>query len=232
MFSTEQREKLLKFLPNSGPPSDRFLSTIEEKLTFFRANSEHDTAAPIPTPACRKSYFEKTRRTATTLHLTLTNADPDWEYYKIIESLGYILGRQEQPKDEGEAPDSALTDEEMFQRSLYRELRLESLAEEMIERLTKDLELLAEAVAFTLKYHRPGLKGRPQANRERRLMEEIAASYRECFGRLPAANTRGKFHEFIITAMGFIGFHQNSWYRSIEPAIRSLKQTRNPDLTR
>lgn len=217
-FSEAQQKNLMKFLPGPAAGAKVFLRQIETPLTLFILTRQSHDKLPVPTQAQVKARLQRIRGATESLRQALECADPDEEYYPLVEAVGWVLSQAK------ELPDfSGLDGEEWIQARLNHEAAFEGRAEVLLEELVAHLKVLGQALEWELTHFRNAPRGRPYGTWEIMLLEDIARCYLACYGRTPSDSKESRFHKFIVLALGYAGFPQKSWFRTLHQAVGRLK---------
>lgn len=217
-FSDAQKRKLTKELGKKGPSVEKFIADVEDPLTDFRHRWRSYKYDPAPAKDEIKRRMEEIRKIASSLHDRLDESDPDGEYFKIVEGLAAVWMSTEL------APDRSTLDKAAYyEASLNFEIGAENSAEDDIDELLARLRQLITGIDWALAHHRSAKMGRHSSIFEVLLMENIAQLYKQHFGDLPAANSHGKYHKFIVAALACAGFKKKSWFRPLDAALKRLR---------
>jgi hypothetical protein len=180
---------------------------------------------PPPTKREINKRLKKLHMKLSELDEMLSNADCEGEYYKIVDALASHI----QDTDDHHHDFSILDGEARFNAELNYELACDACAETSISDLGISIRNLRDALSVSLKHFRSVKRGRPYLVHEVRIIEAIVVSYYQHFGAFPPARARGKFQDFITTALGYVGFYQDRWDRAIARAIDNLQDKDNTE---
>lgn len=97
-------------------------------------------------------------------------------------------------------------------------------AEDIADRLLADLGILMAALEFEARVLASKKRGRPHAFAAWGFFVDVGRAYRNRFGQLPSPETKGKFHAFVVEALGCAGIYQKNWYKPLKQAIDDLKR--------
>jgi len=206
-------------LKDKSDTSRKFIDAVRYPLTSYMALSKSIQDRPPPGRPEVKRGLKKICSHLEHLEDILSSADLEGEYYYILEAQSDVVSFNKSIEHEGAALEPGCSFEEYFAHSESCEIQ----AEQDLERMAREARDLRQHLLIYLKHFKPNPKGRPRSIHEVRLMKDIATLFEAHFGELPASHTRGKFHHFIIELMKCAGYHQESWHRSIKPAIDELK---------
>ena len=218
-FSDEQVKTLQAKLGDTGERSLQFIEDVRAPLSFYKAQHESTQDHPPPSRPDIKKRLKKLCALLEQLDETLSNTDLEGEYYYILEAQSAVASLYKSLEHEGAALNPGCSFEEYLAHSESCDIQ----AENDLERMAREARDLRKYLQIYIKHFRTNPRGRPRSIHEVLLMKEIGTLFDTRFGKLPASHTRGKFHRFIIELMKCAGFHQESWHRSIKPAIDELK---------
>lgn len=94
----------------------------------------------------------------------------------------------------------------------------------IIDRLLADLGTLIDGLSFEARTIASKKQGRPRAFAAWGFFVDVGRAYRARFGRLPSPETKGRFHPFIVEALGYADIYQKNWYKPLKLAIDDLKR--------
>ncbi|MBA4387659.1 MAG: hypothetical protein C0404_06735 [Verrucomicrobia bacterium] len=218
-FNNEQRVELKKALARHDHAAELFLEDIRRPLTHFVYTTRDCQDDPPPTSTQMNSRMASVKEAADTIHRVLSTCDAYREHARYTDAISWTLMMREDVH-----PDfTGLEREEYFNTRMGYELMFDTRAELFIEQLAYDLALLSDSLELPLIHARSDPRGRSHNWREIHLIQDIAKLHEKHFGKLPPAHSRSRFHDFVVLALKYVGFPQQSWHRAIKPAIDLLK---------
>lgn len=219
IYTDDQRSELQSLLPKKTGAAEEFVLEVERLVAFCVSRLRTVEVDPIPPRARLKREYRKALESAKDLTKYFGNLDPAGNYYEIIDTVSWILQQTKESEDL-----SALSFEERQIAEVNGDLRLESLATILIERLTEDLDIVRESLEWICTHERGTPRGRPGKDLESRTIYQISLRYRHHFGRLPTCNPRSRFNVFITKAFAFAGLCQSTWFRPIRTALNQSRE--------
>lgn len=220
-FTVIQRKELLKVLNKKGPAAEAFLDDIQPTLNEYRAVLSSGSPSPTSRKAQRKYRLEEIRNAALTVRGAIKDGGLRVSKGTIENLIAHTL-----MNEEGDHPDfSHLTGDEYFEERFKYEFPFDLRAEEILERLLMDMETMISAIDLGIKYSTVTRTGRPHDTYKWEVLYYIAEKYKMHFNKIPAAQSRGRFHKFVIKALGYLGIEQKTWYRPLKAAIDVLNSS-------
>jgi hypothetical protein len=217
-FTDDQRNKLLKTLGKSGPAAELFITDVEELLHESRSSINGDAHKP-PSKKARMQRFHEINGAALMLRAALKENQPGNGRHRLTMWIAEYLKRDVPPPDYNQ-----LSGDATFNAYMAYHVPYEEEAEDIADRLFADLGTLVAGLEFEARAIASKKQGRPQAFAAWGFFVDVGKAYRARFGRLPSPETRGKFHAFVVEALGCAGIYQKSWYKPLKSAIDTLKR--------
>lgn len=218
-FDDNQRILLIKALNKPIIQATDFINDIRMPLTTYKYTTVDCMNDPPPTSTQINDRMARVKEAADTIHSILSTCDAYREHDRFIVAISWTL----MSINEARQNTSSLSGKTNSYTTRNNEEVYESRAESLIDQVVNDMAILREAfnIHIELATHDP--RGRPYNWREVHLMQDIAELYKIHFGKFPPAQSRSRFHKFVVLALGYVGFPQQSWHRAIERAIKNLK---------